>query len=114
MCVCAYGDADVKLYNHKGEGEGLGDVVDRTMGSDWLPQQSDFKEGGVRMRFTAPFSDINSLFRMLRNLRCPHGSAAISHRQKICNVIEPIHRRELISYLNLFYNYFKIFSSSHR
>lgn len=70
-----------------------GDVVDRTTGFDWLPQQSDFTEGGACMRFAAPFTDINSLFSMPRNLRCPHGSAAIGHRQKICNVIELIHRQ---------------------
>lgn len=81
-CVCAYGDADVKLYNHKGEGEGPGDVVDRAPGSNWLPQQSDFREGGTCVRFAAPFIGINSLFRMTRNLRCPHGSAAIGRWQK--------------------------------
>lgn len=103
--MCAYGDADVKLYNHKGEGEGPGDVVDRTMGSDWLPQQSDFTEGGACVRFTAPFTDINSLFSMLRNLRYTHGSAATGHQQKICNMIE-LDRANISIY---FENRFNIF-----
>lgn len=70
-------------------------MVDRTRGSDWLPQQSDFPGGGACMRFAAPFTNINSLFSMLWNLRCPPGSALIDRQQKICNVIGLIHTQSV-------------------
>lgn len=110
--VCACGDVDVKLYNHKGEGEGPGDMVDRTLDSDWLPQQSDFRQGGACVRSTAPFTDINSLFRMTRNLRYPHGSAAIGHWQKRCNLIQN-NNTDNKGLISIYYpgNYFKFFKS---
>lgn len=57
------------------------EAVGRIRGSHWLPEQSDFREeglGGEVNRSTLSFSDINSLFSVTRNLRCPEGSALLA------------------------------------
>ena len=50
--VCAYCDADVKLYNRRGEEEEPTGRSYKKLGCDWLTRQSDFTGGGVCVRLT--------------------------------------------------------------
>ena len=77
-CVCIVMPTSKGYIITEGRRRGLWEVVDRMRGSDWLPQQSDFRRGGAVGEVDCSpvsFSDINLLFSVTWNSSCPAGAA---------------------------------------
>lgn len=87
-CVCIVMPTSKGYIITEGRRRGLWEAVDRMRGSNWLPQQSDFRRGGAVGEVdcsAVSFSDINSLFSVTRNSSCPVGAAVFRVRWRLPN-----------------------------